>query len=510
MNNEKRSVLLISDNIIASGCRYLMSSLLGKGIPANMVLYMFDHNNNTELLLKLIKDLNTGVIGISLFSTRRMEFRDICNRIRQEFPDSIIVCGGPDVNSNYLNVIDWADYVCLTDGEVAFPALCDEILVKKTHQKNIKIPNIYFKSGNEVVLNRIEAETNLDKYLFPYFSDENIFKLSAGAIIPYRDSQSRIYNVYASRGCPFKCTYCANHVFSRIFNGKNYRYRSVDNVIDEITTAVLNNTNIKSITFHDEEFGANIKWLDEFTAKYKAKVNLPFFTQMNPKIITKEKIRKLKDIGLTSMSFGMQSASERIRKIYARPETLEQIKQANKILHELKMNHFFDVITDNPLESIEDIEETLRFLLSLKKPFVAKTFDLVYLPSTKLTEMALKDNLITPDQIEGNFKYDKEISWRVKEKDVTLNTDEKFMVALIQMTGNVFYPNVLLKLLINLRKQLPEGFKRIFAKMALTEGFYKSQTLMNAASSLLYEKRYSVLVGKVLRKTARSLFKLKN
>jgi radical SAM superfamily enzyme YgiQ (UPF0313 family) len=472
-----------------------------------MVFYMLDHDNSTELLLKLIRDLNATIVGISLFSTRRMDFKDICYRIRQAFPDIAIVCGGPDVNSNYLNVITWVDYVCVTDGEMAFPSLCEEIFIKKTSPQNIKVPNIYFKSDSEIVLNRIEVEINLDKYPFPYFSDEKIFKISSGAIFPYKDSQSRIYNIYASRGCPFKCTYCANHVFSGNFEGKNYRYRSVDNVIDEITSAVSKNANIKSITFHDEQFGANIKWLDEFSFKYKAKVNLPFFAQMNPRVINKEKIKKLKDIGLTSLSFGMQSASERIRKIYARPESLEQIRQANQILHEFKVNHFFDVITDNPYESIDDIEETVRFLLSLKKPFVAKTFDLVYLPSTKLTEMALKDNLITPDQIEGNFKYDKEIAWRVREKDVSLNTDEKYLVSLIQMTGNVLYPNMLLKVLLSLRKQLPEGFKRIFAKIVLTEGFYKSQVLMNAVSSLAYEKKYRLLLSKAARKIVKLLFK---
>jgi hypothetical protein len=56
----------------------------------------------------------------------------------------------------------------------------------------------------------------------------------------------------------YKCTYCANHVFTKNFpGGKYYRYRSVDNVINEILSVLSKMPQIKSITFHDEQFGVN-------------------------------------------------------------------------------------------------------------------------------------------------------------------------------------------------------------------------------------------------------------
>jgi len=140
-----------------------MSSLTAKSIPANMVIYNFEYDNNIEILLKTIKRLNVKIVGFSLFSTRRLEFKNICKRIKEEFHDIAVVCGGPDVNTNYLNVINWADYVCLFDGEDAFPDLCTELLQNKK-KRRVKIPNIFYKSGDEIVKNQIQIETNVDTH----------------------------------------------------------------------------------------------------------------------------------------------------------------------------------------------------------------------------------------------------------------------------------------------------------------------------------------------------------
>ena len=494
-----KSVLLLSDNSIASGNRYLMASLIAKSIPANMVIYSFDHDNNTELLLKAIKELKVKIVGLSLFSTRRLEFKNICKRIKKEFPNIAIVCGGPDVNTNYLNVIDWADYVCLFDGELAFPALCNELFQDK---KDVKISNIFYKSGDEIVCNSLQNETNLDKYKFPWFSDENIFEITSGSIIPHKDSLSKTYNVYASRGCPYKCTYCANHVFNNNFGGKYYRYRSVGNVIDEIQSTLSRTPQIETIIFHDEQFGVNKKWFGEFIDRYED-IKIPFFFQMNPNTITKEKFERLKNIGLQSTSFGMQSASKRIRKIYARPESLSKIKEANQMLYDLKIPHFFDVIVDNPYETQEDIEATFNFLLSLRKPFVAKTFDLVYLPETVLTKKLLEENKITPEQIEGNFVYKDGVEWRVREKALSLDLDKKYLIALIQMTGNVLLPNLLLRILYDLRRFLPKIIKKLITKIVLTKWYYQNQSRLWFAVSLARNKGVGALFGKLARKLAK-------
>ena len=46
---------------------------------------------------------------------------------------------------------------------------------------------------------------------------------------------AKVHSFIASRGCPFKCTYCFNDGMSKSYEGQKYvRRRSVDNVIEEI------------------------------------------------------------------------------------------------------------------------------------------------------------------------------------------------------------------------------------------------------------------------------------
>jgi radical SAM superfamily enzyme YgiQ (UPF0313 family) len=425
--------------------------------------------------------------------------------LKKKLPFIYVVGGGPDVNSDFNYCIDWVDFVCLGDGEVAFPKLCRVLLENRDVTKE-DLPNIFFRRGGKLYQNRLIAEDDIDRYEFPFFSDTDIYEISSNALIPHRDSSNKTYNVYASRGCPYKCSYCSNHLFSGNYPGKRYyRARSVQNVIDEILSARQKNAAINTIIFHDEQFGLNKKWFEEFIIKYKRNIDLPFFVQMNPKDLAMDKADKMKHCGLQLMSFGVQSASPRIRELYDRPEALNDVQHANAILHKLRIPHFFDLIVDNPVEKVEDLEETLLFLFRLKKPFVAKTFDLIHLPKTKLTNYLLENKLIQEDNVEGNYEYDKEINWRVTGTDTTMTYDQQFVVALIHLTGNLFVPNRLINFLLNRRDKIPPIVKSRLTKLTLSKSYYYKISIFNYAIGLILEKRFLFVFHKTLSKIIRTI-----
>jgi hypothetical protein len=240
---------------------------------------------------------------------------------------------------------------------------------------------------------------------------------------------------------------------------------------------------IRFVTFHDEQFGFYETWFDEFILKYNL-INLPFFIQMKQLVITRYKIDKLKKIGLKEMSFGIQSGSHKIRKIYKRPETLPNIINANKILHEFKIPHFFDIIVGNPYESESDVIDTLQFLLCLKKPFVAKTFALIHLPETTLTRELIVDKLITVSDIEGNYSKNN-LSWRVRFMDVNMKDDEKFLVALIHLTGNALVPNIIIKMLLYIRGAIPLKILKMISMHILSEHYMRNVMVLNELICIL-------------------------
>ena len=494
-----RSVLLFTDNEIASGIRYIMPALMQKKIPVNMLIYSFDHPSNFSHLVKLIEDLNVSIVGISLFSAKRKEYEHFFGVLKKVFPELVLVCGGPDVNSDHRPAMEWADFVCRSDGEIAFPLLC-KTLLEHGDVETADLPNIFFKRNGKVFENRLIAETNLDHYDFPYFSEKHIYYIFDNKLEMYSDFDAPNYNVYASRGCPYKCTFCANHLFAENSPLKKYyRLRSVGNIIQELQAVKRRSPRLKFIAFHDEEFGVDRKWFEEFVVQYKQQIGTPFFVQMNPKSFSRDVVGKLKNAGLIEASFGLQSASERIREIYDRPEKLEEIVRANGHLHEFRVAHFFDIIVDNPLETKDDLLATLNFLLKLKKPFVAKTFDMTHLPETKLTNKLLKEGYIEQKEIEGNFVYET-LSWRVREKDVAMSIEEKYIASLITLTGNLLIPNGLLRLLVRLLPYTPSVFKRRFSKIVLSAKFTWLHMKQHALINVILSEGYAPALNKVLAK----------
>jgi len=212
------------------------------------------------------------------------------------------------------------------------------------------------------------------------------------------------------------------------------------------------------------------------------------------------KIKELKNAGLFFTSFGMQSGSERMRKIYGRPESLKDIKKANEILHKLKILHLIDLIVDNPCETLADLIDTLDFLLEFKKPFAVKTFDLQHFPETNLTNMLLSKRLIFENEIEGNFKTYGNLTFRVLDRKVSLPIEEKYIVALIQMTGNIFVPNLVLKWLRLRRKHIPHGMKKFFIKIVLANWYEKNNERANVVVTLVRNKGIPGLITKIFHR----------
>ncbi len=170
-------------------------------------------------------------------------------------------------------------------------------------------------------------------------------------------------------------------------------------------------------------------------------------------------------------------------------------------MHSSSTPHFLPIlIVDNPLETKENLIETLLFLLTLKKPFLSKTFDLVHLPKTDLTEKLLNEGYITKEQIEGNKKEATYSNWRVDGEKIE-QKQQKRIIALIQLTGNIFIPNWIIKILLQLENKIPAGLKNKIEKLTLNEHFYKISAIINAAAM----QKKSVVMKKIIRKLYKKL-----
>jgi radical SAM superfamily enzyme YgiQ (UPF0313 family) len=307
-----------------------------------------------------------------------------------------------------------------------------------------------------------ELAEDLDAVPFPDYDNDRKYFIADGRlerIEPFRKEMWSIF-VLSSRGCPFKCAFCATPLIFEehkkgVRKGKFIRQRSVKNVIDEISyieesfpdfAAVTDGT----INFGDDVFVLNVEWVREFAQEYHRHFKRPYWCYFHPNTVKKEVLEILAGSGLKYVDMGVQSGSERIRtRLFDRTDTDEKIRKAVEILHKAGVGIVMDVITDNPFDTEEDKRSALEFFLSLKRPFTLNYLSMIMFPKVRFTQRALEARLITDEDIEQNRMKVFE-QWETKYDWPKRSADELFWIALYTMTGKVFVPRWYLRLLANI------------------------------------------------------------
>ncbi len=320
---------------------------------------------------------------------------------------------------------------------------------------------------------------NLDEVPFPDYDNDRKYYIAHGKLERIEPFRKEMYSIFvlSSRGCPFKCAFCATPLIFEDYRkglrkGNFIRQRSVRNVIDEIRYIEDSFPDFKAgkdgtINFGDDVFVLHKDWVKEFTEEYQKHFTRPYWCYFHPNTVNKEIIGILAGTGLKYVDMGVQSGSERIRtQFFDRTDTNEKIRIAVEVLHKAKVGIVMDVITDNPFDTEEDKRSGLEFFLSLRRPFTLNYLSMIMFPKVRFTERALEAGLITDADIEQNRMKVFE-QWATKYDWAKRSPNELFWIALYTMTGKTFVPRWYLRFLAN-RPRLRErpGFVVWMAKRA--------------------------------------------
>jgi len=232
-----------------------------------------------------------------------------------------------------------------------------------------------------------------------YDLDCKIYDFKLKTFRQFTRSDYLIYNGLSYRtlwtlGCPYSCIYCANDAYAAIdFHYRRIRYSNVDYILDEIERGIRIYPFVSTVVFYDDNFIAIPEpILREFGKKYKKRINLPFVVfGLHPNLVTNKKMEILGKAGMNRGRMGIQSGSEKTLAFYNRPTPLKNIVESSKILAEMAKKYkmippAYDIISDNPVETREDIVKSLELLYSLERPFTLTVFSLRVFPKTRLFE----------------------------------------------------------------------------------------------------------------------------
>ena len=410
----KKIVLIGFHNEKALGVRYLANALTQSGYEPHVVFFKRFNSEVPEsateqemtLLQELIAKIAPLFIGMSVMSSLYTETTDrVSDMIRAKFPHTPLVWGGVCATLNPERSLRSCDIVLRGEGEKSITLLA-QALEAGEDWRSIH-GAAYLDENGAMVQNDVgEIQADIDEYGYPIIGGPNMYFITDNKIVE-GDPQLKAfsYELSASRGCPFQCTYCNATNMRRVYDGKKgayVRFRSVDSVIAELLEAKAKMPHLRVIHFWDEVFCTREGWMEEFSRRYKAEIGIPFRIWGHPLMSSEKMISLLVDAGLHQNTMGIQSGSPTVRRdVFHRYETQEQIIEASRIFQKCKIPVvFYDLMICHPFESIDQLKETFDLCLQLEPPFKLNIHGLNFLPKTDIVQMAIDQGIYTEEELD--------------------------------------------------------------------------------------------------------------
>jgi radical SAM superfamily enzyme YgiQ (UPF0313 family) len=374
--------------------------------------------------------------GFSVFSNFHLSTVAEVSDLIRAHTKAPIVWGGIQASLAPERCLAHCDYVIRGEGETAAVDFSKRLSAGADLRD---MPNLVYREGEETVVNPLRPfETDLtvkparldlpNKY---YLDDAGLRQTD-----PCVDSHS--YETSASRGCPYACTYCCATNIKRLYkNTAHYvRLRSVVDVIDELKDVKARMKKLSIIRFWDEVFSTDPEWVNEFAARYKAEIGLPFLIWTHPLKTDGAILRTLRGAGLRLVSTGFQNGSTEVRRnIYRRPETQEQILAAAKTLTECGVKWVnYDLLLGHPFETVEQLKESYELCVKLPGRFSLQVHGMVMLPGADIVEEAVKKGVYTREEMDEMLYSPTERQYTLFYEVRHANPEVDFWYKLIFMT----------------------------------------------------------------------------
>ena len=409
----------------------------------NTYLYNIDLNRPSfdEVINHFIKE-KPDVVGISaVVSTAYDYVKKLSLKLKEVLPETIIVLGGNlGASAEIILKKTGVDLICTGEGEKAIVDLYNCLTGPQAELKDV-LGWAYLDDMEQFVFTGyppalakdelydvdwtiLEENNELDAFLLP-LSKSKVRSLTDNfdeRLERLENSDKKFFILVASKGCVARCTFC--HRWD-----KGIRYIPIP-VLMKRLDHIIEKYNVGFVSFGDENFGTDKKWLAEFLEEIQKRDVLWRVAGMRVNCITEEWMVRMKEAGCVQILYGMESGSPRILKIMEKMTTLEQNKKTLELMVKHNIPTTIQLVLGMPGESPETVRETAEFAAfatTLSPNRDPNDISINYaqaLPGTPLYEHARRKGIIGTTQ-EEEEKYLLLISDRdARDGETTLNFTE--------------------------------------------------------------------------------------
>ena len=359
---------------------------------------------------------DADVVGFSSMTGYAELTRAVIKRLRAVSPSTYIIWGGihPIIHPEDAILAD-VDAICNGEGEFAFHEFYDAFSAGKDHTK---VSNFWFRHEGQVIRNGflpLMTADDMETLPFPQYGapGEMVYVQGRGFVPATKNDYilnfSLGYQTIWSIGCPFHCSFCGNTKFiANDVNYKKIRHPSAQYVIDEVKAARQRFPHISNVSFNDDSFMAiTYRELEQFAELWEEQLRIPFTVYgVIPNYVKQEKFDILTWAGMNRVRMGIQSGSQEILDFYKRPTPPERILQAGEVIASYSPKYHippaYDIIVDNPIETRQNVIDTLELLYKIDRPYTLFIYSLKVIPNTEL-ERAMSERGIDLEGIDSSY-----------------------------------------------------------------------------------------------------------
>jgi anaerobic magnesium-protoporphyrin IX monomethyl ester cyclase len=360
------------------GVAALASILERDGIPVTII-----NDSITPLTADLVrlaasKEPGRPVFGITSLTLQTARAIELHALIMNTLPQAAVIVGGIHATALPEEFLDAGiRYVFTGEADLVISEIARLLSAGRTINH---IPGVTFKDSYGAIYHNPQPGMidlgELPPFPYHLFRDD-LSHYDLGAVM-------------SSRGCPFQCIFCSQ----RAITGLSHRTRPVEQVMTEINILVEQH-GVSYVTFFDDNFLVDRAWAEDLCCSIVAKGlnrKVRFMCQMRGDAVSEETLELLAAAGFDSLSFGIETGSERVAEFIKKGESVETNIRA---VH-LAKQHGFKVlgtfIIGFPTETARERQQTLKLATRLPLDVMRINIATPY-PGTPLYDMT-RDRLI--------------------------------------------------------------------------------------------------------------------
>lgn len=282
-----------------------------------------------------VEKFKPDIVGFSMSYDISFKWLKSCSQsVKQLSPNAITVAGGPAITVAYREVLEEAeqlDALCYGEGELALLRLVESA---EPLQQLDRAPWITPAKLNNSAFSPSTVYEDLDKVVDVDYQLVDVaaysMKEAFSPFVKFHEGAKQFF-IVTSRGCPFKCVFCAEPSF----HGANMRYADVDLVVNHVKH-LIDNYGLTVLTIYDDQLLMNKpRAKDLFTKLASLNIRIEMPNGVTLSYIDQELAYLMRRAGVDTIFLAIESGSKRVlHEIIKKPLAFDRVKPTVKLLQD--------------------------------------------------------------------------------------------------------------------------------------------------------------------------------